>query len=64
MTASIVSFLLRVDSYAETVFLVLASVAVALVFALPEMKNATIPRDAKDLRENYRNTDFKYACLN
>jgi len=64
VTASFVSFLLRVDSHAETVFLVLASVAVALVFALPEMKNATIPRDANDLRENYRNTDFKYACLN
>ena len=64
VTASFVSFLLRVDSYAESVFFVLALLATALLFALPEMKNATIPRDAKDLRENYRNTDFKYACLN
>lgn len=44
VTASFVSFLLRVDSYAEAVFFVLALLATALLFALPEMKNAAIPK--------------------
>ena len=63
VTASFVSFLLRVDSYAESVFFVLALLATALLFALPEMKDAAIPRNEDDLRENFRQTRFKYTCL-
>ena len=51
---------MRHDAYAETVFLVLVLAAIALLFALPEMKDATIPRNEEDLKLNLRQTKYKY----
>jgi len=63
VTASFVSWLMRHDAYAETVFLVLVLAAIALLFALPEMKDATIPRNEEDLKYNLRQTKYKYRCI-